>query len=145
MIIDVWSDVVCAIAVGEGLCLFSHTDLLAITNQVGIDHALEGTGMITEIAQVEIFADKHEDFEKALSVAVETVLTKSKGFLDFELLHGIEQENFYTFLIRWETLEEHTVGFRESDLYVQWRAIIQPYFASSPQVDHWTPVFEFEK
>jgi hypothetical protein len=36
--------------------------------------------MITEIAQVEILAEKHEDFEKALSVAVETVLAKAKGF-----------------------------------------------------------------
>lgn len=101
--------------------------------------------MITEIALVEILVDKHEDFEKALSVAVETVLMKAKGFLDFELLHGIERGDFYTFLIRWETLEDHTVGFRESDLYVQWRAIIQPYFVSSPKVDHWTPIFEVEK
>lgn len=101
--------------------------------------------MITEIAQVEILADKHGDFEKALDVAVETVLMKARGFLDFELLHGIEQGDLYTFLIRWESLEDHTVSFRESDLYVQWREIIQPYFASNPKVDHWTPIFEVER
>jgi len=101
--------------------------------------------MITEIAEVEILADKHGDFEKALDVAVKTVLMKAQGFLDFKLLHGMEQVNLYTFLIRWESLEDHMIGFRESDLYVQWRAIIQPYFASNPQVDHWTPVFEVEK
>ena len=101
--------------------------------------------MITEIAMVEILADKREDFEVAIGVAVDTVLRTAKGFLDFELLHGIEQGNFYTFLIRWETLEDHTVGFRESDLYMQWRAIIQPYFANSPKVEHWTSIFEVEK
>lgn len=101
--------------------------------------------MILEIGVIEIFADKHEDFEKAIEVAVNTVITKAKGFLDFELLHGIEQANVYTFLIRWETLEDHTVGFRESDLYAQWRAIVEPYFANKPKVDHWIEVFEVEK
>ena len=101
--------------------------------------------MILEIASVEILSDKHIDFEKVLEMAVETVLTKAKGFLDFELLHGIEEGDFYAFLIRWESLEDHTVGFRESDLYVQWRAIIQPYFVGAPKVNHWTPVFEVEK
>lgn len=101
--------------------------------------------MILEIASVEILADKHEDFVRAIEVAVDTVITKAKGFLDFELLRGIELPDVYTLLIRWETLEDHTVGFRESDLYVQWRAIIGPYFANKPEVVHWTPIFEVEK
>jgi hypothetical protein len=37
----------------------------------------------------------------------------------------------------WDTLEDHTVGFRESDLFVQWRALIGPFFANPPQVEHW--------
>jgi len=101
--------------------------------------------MIIEIATIEILATKNEEFEAALAVAVDTVLKKAKGFLEFEVLHGIEEADLYTFLIRWESLEDHTIGFRESDLYVQWRAIIQPYFANAPKVNHWTPVFEVEK
>lgn len=101
--------------------------------------------MIIEIATFEILATKHEEFEAALAVAVDTVMKRAKGFLAFEVLHGIEEADLYTFLIRWETLEDHTVGFRESDLYVQWRAIIQPYFANAPKVNHWSPIFEVEK
>ena len=42
------------------------------------------------------------------------------------------------FEIQWETLADHTVGFRESELFPKWRAIIGPYFASPPQVEHWS-------
>ena len=101
--------------------------------------------MILEIASVEILAGKHAEFEKAIKLAVDKVITKAKGFLDFQLQHGIEQVDVYTLLIHWETLEDHTVGFRESDLYVQWRGIIGPYFANKPEVDHWVEVFKVEK
>ena len=43
--------------------------------------------------------------------------------------------------IGWNTLEDHTEGFRGGDLFVQWRAILGPFFAEPPQVEHWE-VFE---
>jgi heme-degrading monooxygenase HmoA len=39
-------------------------------------------------------------------------------------------------LIEWETMEDHTVGFRESDSYKEWSAIVRPYFAKAPHVEH---------
>jgi hypothetical protein len=50
---------------------------------------------------------------------------------------GIERSNTYTFHINWETLEDHTIGFRESDLFVKWREFIGEYFAKPPTVEHW--------
>jgi len=94
--------------------------------------------MILEIAFVEVLPENHMAFESAVRKAVAEVLPKAKGFIDFELHKGIEQANTYTFHIHWETLEAHTVGFRESDLFQQWRSIIGQYFAKTPIVEHWS-------
>ena len=97
--------------------------------------------MITEIAVVEIVAGKEAEFEAALAVALKTILTKANGFLGFQLTRGIERPNVYTFMINWETLEDHTVGFRTSELFIQWRSLIGSFFLTPPQVEHWTPIF----
>jgi heme-degrading monooxygenase HmoA len=97
--------------------------------------------MILEIASVDIQSDKHDEFEVAIKRAVDTVLIKAKGFISFELQHGIEKAERITLLIRWETLDDHMVAFRQSDQYTRWREIIEPYFASTPQVDHWRQIF----
>ena len=97
--------------------------------------------MITEIAVVEIVAGRESEFESALATAVESVLSKAHGYLGFQLTRGIERPSVYTFLINWETLEDHTVGFRQSDLFVKWRESIGSFFLTPPQIEHWTPIF----
>jgi len=94
--------------------------------------------MILEIAFVEVLPENAEKFEAAVRRAVSEVLSKSKGFIDFELHRGIERANTYTFHINWETLEDHTIGFRESAAFGEWRAIIGEYFVNPPSVEHWT-------
>jgi quinol monooxygenase YgiN len=93
--------------------------------------------MIKEIAQVEVLPGKSADFLAAVSLAVAKVLATAKGFVAFEVYKSVERENFFMFEIQWETLADHTIGFRESELFPKWRAIIGPYFASPPQVEHW--------
>jgi len=97
--------------------------------------------MIHEIAVIDVAPENHEAFEAAVQRAVAEVLSKAHGFVGFTLTKGVEQENAYTLLIQWETLEDHTVGFREGELFPQWRAIIGEYFAAPPRVDHWTDLF----
>ena len=97
--------------------------------------------MIYELAFIEVAAENHAAFEAAVQRAVTEVLTKAPGFVDFTLTKGVEQANTYSFLIRWQTLEDHTVGFREGELFAQWRAIIGEYFAAPPRVDHWKDLF----
>jgi heme-degrading monooxygenase HmoA len=96
--------------------------------------------MILEIAFVEVEPAFHSDFEIAIKRAVSEVLSTSPGFIDFIMHKGIEQPNSYTFHIHWETLEHHTIGFRESELFKQWRAIIGEYLAKPPIVEHWNDV-----
>lgn len=94
--------------------------------------------MILEIAFVKVSPENHSTFEKAVRKAVSEVLGTAKGFIDFELHRGIEQSNTYAFHIHWETLEDHTIGFRESDLFTRWRSMIGQYFAEPPIVEHWS-------
>jgi heme-degrading monooxygenase HmoA len=96
--------------------------------------------MILEIAFVEILPDKTDEFEVAIKRAVSEVLSTSKGFIDFEMHRGIERNNTYTFHIHWETLEDYTIGFRQSEQFALWRGIIGQYFAQSPLVEHWQAI-----
>ncbi|MBC7463639.1 MAG: antibiotic biosynthesis monooxygenase [Actinobacteria bacterium] len=98
--------------------------------------------MITEIAIVEIVVGKEAEFEVALATAVKTILPQAKGYINFRLTRGIERTNVYTFLINWDTLEDHTIEFRNSDLFVQWRTQIGSFFLNPPQIEHWTTVFK---
>lgn len=93
--------------------------------------------MILEVAQVQITPGNEEDFVDALRTAATTILPRAHGFLGFEA-HGwcVERPGTFMFTIRWNTLEDHTEGFRGSDLFGEWRALIGPYFAAAPEVEH---------
>ena len=93
--------------------------------------------MIKEFAQVEVLPGKDGEFVAAVILAVDKVLSTARGFIAFEIYKSVERENVYMFEIQWATLVDHTIGFRESDLFPKWRAIIGPFFASPPQVEHW--------
>jgi heme-degrading monooxygenase HmoA len=92
--------------------------------------------MILELAKLDIKATELASFENALPNA-KAVISQAKGFVSIEFKKCIETAGKYVLLIHWETLEDHTVGFRESDLFTQWRAIIGPFFNSPPFVEHY--------
>ncbi|PWK29021.1 heme-degrading monooxygenase HmoA [Arcicella aurantiaca] len=95
--------------------------------------------MILELATIDIKADQNAGFEAALTQAQE-VLKQSKGYVSHEFKKCIEQPNRYILLITWETLEAHTVGFRESELFVQWRGLIGSFFENPPVVVHYRAI-----
>ena len=92
--------------------------------------------MILELADIRITPGRNADFDAAIERGVETVIAKAKGFLGYEVQRGIESPNRYVLMIRWQTLANHTIDFRESPAFAQWRAIVGPFFASAPQVEH---------
>jgi len=95
--------------------------------------------MILELATIDIKTGTNAEFENALSKA-QHVISKSKGYIGHQFQKCIEQDNRYVLLIRWETLEDHTKGFRESELFKEWRALIGPYFEIPPVVQHYAPI-----
>jgi heme-degrading monooxygenase HmoA len=91
--------------------------------------------MILEIATIDIKNGTNADFEKNLTQA-QSVISKAEGYISHEFQHCLEQENRYVLLIRWETLEAHTIGFRGSPLFVEWRGLIGSFFEVPPTVQH---------
>ncbi|MGB3273690.1 MAG: antibiotic biosynthesis monooxygenase family protein [Xanthobacteraceae bacterium] len=91
--------------------------------------------MITEIAQIEIKPGHEADFEVAVEKA-KAVFRRSKGFHGFELHRSIEKPQRYRLMVKWATLENHTVDFRGSEEFTQWRALVGPFFAAPPEVEH---------
>ncbi|TCS32757.1 heme-degrading monooxygenase HmoA [Paucimonas lemoignei] len=94
--------------------------------------------MILEIADIRIQADRQAEFDLVIQRGVTEVIAKAKGFQGFKINKGIESPERYVLMIFWETLENHTVDFRESPAFTEWRAIVSPYFAQPPVVEHFS-------
>lgn len=97
--------------------------------------------MILEVATIDIKPGTNADFEINLEKAG-LVICQAKGHISHRFHKCIEQDNRYLLLIRWQTLEDHTIGFRESELFKEWRSFIGPFFESAPQVQHFELKFE---
>lgn len=89
-----------------------------------------------ETAQLRIADGREEAFERALETA-KAVLAQAPGFQAIHVHRGIERPDTFLLAIGWDTLEDHTDGFRGSPLFAQWRGIISEFFAEPPQVEHW--------
>ncbi len=92
--------------------------------------------MILEIADIRIAPGQQAAFDEAIQRGLNTVISQAKGFRGFKVNRGIESPERYVLTIFWDTLEDHTVAFRQSELFTQWRAIVGPFFAAPPLVEH---------
>ena len=96
--------------------------------------------MILEHVDIRIHPGQQAAFDEAIQRGVETVLSKAKGYQGYTVNKGIENPERYVLQIFWTTLENHTVDFRESPAFADWRAIVGPFFAGPPVVEHFTLV-----
>jgi heme-degrading monooxygenase HmoA len=96
--------------------------------------------MVLEVADIHIPPGRNAEFEEAIERGVRTVVGQAAGMRSYQVQKGIESPERYVLLIEWDTLEAHTVGFRESPLFAQWRAIVGPFFAKPPVVEHFNLV-----
>ena len=96
--------------------------------------------MILEIADIRIAPGQQAAFEEAIQRGIHTVASKAQGFKGWQVNRGIESPERFILMIFWETLEDHTVGFRQGPLFAHWRAIVGPFFAVPPTVEHFTLV-----
>lgn len=92
--------------------------------------------MILEIAEIRIPAGQNAAFEEAIERGLRTVISQAQGFKGAKVNRGIESPERYVLQIFWATLEDHTVAFRQGPLFPQWRAIVGPFFAAPPVVEH---------
>ena len=96
--------------------------------------------MVLEIADIRIQPGQNAAFEEAIQRGLQTEVSKSKGCEGYSVNRCVESTERYVLQIRWATLEDHNVGFRQSELFTQWRAIVGPFFAGPPLVEHFTLV-----
>jgi heme-degrading monooxygenase HmoA len=94
--------------------------------------------MILEVADLRIQPGRQAEFDAAIQKGLSTVIANAKGFRGFKVNKGIESPERYLLMIFWDTLEDHTIAFRGGPLFTQWRAIVGPFFASPPSVEHFT-------
>jgi heme-degrading monooxygenase HmoA len=92
--------------------------------------------MILEHADIRIDPARAVEFEAAILRGARTVIAHAKGFQGFKVNRSLESPGRYILMIYWDTLEDHTVGFRGSPAFAEWRAIVGPFFAQPPVVEH---------
>jgi len=95
--------------------------------------------LILEVAVLQVKPGLTSEFEENFSVASE-IIVKMKGYINHELRKCIEDKNKYILLVRWETLEDHTIGFRGSDEYQQWKALLHHFYNPFPTVEHYEDI-----
>jgi heme-degrading monooxygenase HmoA len=92
--------------------------------------------MILELADIHIHPGQNSAFEEALQRGLSTVIGNTTGCQGYKVNRGLESPERYILQVFWNTIEDHTVGFRQSDAFTQWRAIVGPFFAAPPVVEH---------
>jgi len=96
--------------------------------------------MILESALLDIIPGKEHEFERAFSAAA-PIISSIPGYLSHQLQRCVENNSRYLLLVNWRTLEAHTVGFRGSPQYQQWRKLLHHFYRPFPVVEHFEHVF----
>ena len=92
--------------------------------------------MVIEVAILEIKPGLAGEFETAFKTA-SLIIASMPGYISHELQHCLETPNRYILLVRWQTLEDHTIGFRQSAEYQQWRSLLHHFYDPFPTVEHY--------
>jgi len=103
-------------------------------------HPPGATDVILEIADIRIQPGQQAAFDEAIQRGVTTVIARARGMKGWKVNRGVESPERYILQIFWDTLEDHTVHFRGGPLFAEWRAIVGPFFAQPPVVEHFTLV-----
>jgi heme-degrading monooxygenase HmoA len=100
--------------------------------------------VILELADIRIQPGRQAEFDTAIERGLRTVIARAQGVRGYEVHKCIESPERYVLHVLWDTLEAHTVGFRESPLFAEWRAIVGPFFAQPPVVQHFSLLLKFQ-
>lgn len=96
--------------------------------------------MILEVATLDVRPGHEAEFEAAFAQA-SAIIASMTGYVSHELQRCMEKRNRYVLLVNWQTLEDHTVGFRGSAEYQRWKALLHHFYDPFPTVEHYQKVF----
>ena len=97
--------------------------------------------MILEVAVLDVKPGQESAFETAFSEA-QAIISSMHGYVSHQLQNCVEISSRYILLVNWETLEDHTEGFRGSSEYQQWRALLHHFYEPFPTVEHYRMIFD---
>ena len=92
--------------------------------------------MVLEVAHLDVKEGQTDAFEAAFKEA-EGIISSMKGYIKHELQVCLENSNRYLLLVEWETLEDHTIGFRQSEPYQRWKELLHHFYEPFPTVEHY--------
>jgi heme-degrading monooxygenase HmoA len=92
--------------------------------------------MILEVAILHVKSGMINEFESNFRKASQ-IISKMKGYCGHELQKCVEEENKYILLVRWENIKDHTIGFRSSEQYLEWKALLHHFYDPFPVVEHY--------
>jgi heme-degrading monooxygenase HmoA len=95
--------------------------------------------VILEVALLNVRDGKAAEFEAAFTEA-QTIISSMPGYVSHELRRCIETTNQYILLVRWERLEDHTQGFRQSAEYQDWKQLLHHFYDPFPVVEHYEEI-----
>ncbi|HEX6495060.1 MAG TPA: antibiotic biosynthesis monooxygenase [Acidobacteriaceae bacterium] len=93
--------------------------------------------MILEVATLKVIPGQEPAFEAAFSQAAH-ILASARGYISHELRRCLDQPSRYLLLVKWQALEDHTIGFRGSPQYQEWKALLHHFYNPFPTVEHYS-------
>ena len=96
--------------------------------------------MILEVAILDVKSGREKEFETAFGEA-QKIISSMGGYISHQLQKCIEKDSRYILLVNWQTLEDHTIGFRGSEQYQEWRRLLHHFYDPFPEVEHYTSVY----
>ena len=97
--------------------------------------------MILEVVILNVVHGKENQFEEDFKIAGQYI-SSIKGYIRHSLKRCMEQNNKYILLVDWETFEDHTTGFRQSDQYLDWKKLLHHYYDPFPTVEHFETIID---
>jgi heme-degrading monooxygenase HmoA len=95
--------------------------------------------MILEAAMLKVKPEEQDRFEEAFRKASQ-IIASAAGHLSHELHKCVEMNGKYLLLVRWRVLEDHTLGFRRSAAYEEWKRLLHHFYDPFPRVEYFTKV-----
>jgi len=92
--------------------------------------------VILEVATLNVIKGNEAEFEAAFRKA-SAIISSMDGYISHQLQRCLENQSRYILLVNWQTLEAHTIGFRGSAPYKEWKALLHHFYDPFPTVEHY--------
>ena len=100
--------------------------------------------MILEVAILDVIPDQEDEFQAAFAKA-SPIISSMSGYVSHQLQRCVEKQNRFILLVNWESLEDHTIGFRSSEGYQEWRKLLHHFYDPFPTVEHYKLIQDYSK